>query len=327
MTNGHRILGIVLAGGAGKRLAPLTADRAKPAVPFGRLYRLVDFALSNLVNSSIRRIAVLTQYKSHSLDRHLSTTWRLATMLGDYVTPVPAQQRIGPHWQAGSADAIFQSLNLIDDERPDVVAVFGADHVYRMDPRQMLAAHQAWGAGVTVAGVPVPRAPAPQAGVPVTLLADRVVLAVDSGGGGGFGFTGDQEVTNGTEFPPANAPAPADIDTSGVPGAPAEAIYQTARVGDVTDAALLLVYEGRWRSAEHHEAKWVAHQAGKVERALHGLESDPPVLGGAPHVGQIALACALGYQDLRFDGRWRAGHPRLTTRPTGQRPTRSCSGP
>jgi glucose-1-phosphate adenylyltransferase len=161
---GQRVLSIVLAGGGGHRLAPLTADRAKPAVPFGGLYRVVDFALSNLVNAGWRRICVLTQYKSHSLDRHLSTTWRLNTVLGDYVTPVPAQQRIGPHWQAGSADAIFQSLNLIDDERPDVVAVFGADHVYRMDPRQMLAAHRAWGAGVTVAGVPVPRAPAPRAG-------------------------------------------------------------------------------------------------------------------------------------------------------------------
>jgi len=161
---GQRVLCIVLAGGGGQRLAPLTAHRAKPAVPFGGVYRLVDFTLSNLANAGWRRICVLTQYKSHSLDRHLSTTWRLNSVLGDYVTAVPAQQRIGPHWQAGSADAIFQSLNLIDDERPDVVAVFGADHVYRMDPRQMLAAHQAWGAGVTVAGVPVPRAPAPRAG-------------------------------------------------------------------------------------------------------------------------------------------------------------------
>ncbi len=161
---GQRVLCIVLAGGGGQRLAPLTADRAKPAVPFGGVYRVVNFALSNLVNAGWRRICVLTQYKSHSLDRHLSTTWRLNSVLGDYVTAVPAQQRAGPHWQAGSADAIFQSLNLIDDERPAVVAVFGADHVYRMDPRQMLAAHRAWGAGVTLAGVPVPRAPAARAG-------------------------------------------------------------------------------------------------------------------------------------------------------------------
>ena len=128
------VLGIVLAGGAGTRLSPLTADRAKPAVPFGGLYRLIDFALSNLANGGIRKICVLTQYKSHSLDRHISTTWRMSALLGNYVTPVPAQQRLGPHWYTGSADAIFQSMNLINDEQPDIVIVFGADHVYRMDP-------------------------------------------------------------------------------------------------------------------------------------------------------------------------------------------------
>src|SRR5271156_370514 len=125
------VLGIVLAGGAGTRLSPLTADRAKPAVPFGGVYRLIDFALSNMANGGIRRICVLTQYKSHSLDRHITTTWRLSSMLGNYVTPVPAQQRLGPRWQAGSADAIYQSLNLINDDKPDLVVVFGSDHVYR----------------------------------------------------------------------------------------------------------------------------------------------------------------------------------------------------
>src|SRR5919109_2865185 len=135
------VLGIVLAGGAGTRLSPLTADRAKPAVPFGGLYRLIDFALSNLANGGIRKICVLTQYKSHSLDRHITTTWRMSSLLGNYVTPVPAQQRLGPRWYLGSADAILQSLNLIHDERPEYVAVFGADHVYRMDPRQMVDAH------------------------------------------------------------------------------------------------------------------------------------------------------------------------------------------
>ena len=148
-----RILGIVLAGGEGKRLAPLTDDRAKPAVPFGGLYRLIDFVLSNLVNAASCRIAVLTQYKSHSLDRHITMTWRMSNLLGNYVTPVPAQQRLGPRWYTGSADAIFQSLNLIYDERPDLVVVFGADHVYRMDPRQMVEQHLDGGAGVTVAGI------------------------------------------------------------------------------------------------------------------------------------------------------------------------------
>jgi glucose-1-phosphate adenylyltransferase len=162
---GQRVMGIVLAGAEGKRLAPLTADRAKSAVPFGGLYRLVDFALSNLANAGLRHICVLTQYKSHSLDRHISTAWRLNSLLGNYVTPVPAQQRRGPHWQTGSADAIYQSLNLIDDERPDIVVVVGADHVYRMDPMQMIEAHTAWGAGVTVAAIPVPRTEATEFGV------------------------------------------------------------------------------------------------------------------------------------------------------------------
>jgi len=160
-----KVMGLVLAGGEGKRLAPLTADRAKPAVPFGGLYRLIDFALSNLVNAGVLRIAVLTQYKSHSLDRHITTTWRMSDLLGNYVTPVPAQQRLGPRWYTGSADAIFQSLNLIHDERPDVVVVFGADHVYRMDPRQMWQQHLDGGAGVTVAGIPVPREEATAFGV------------------------------------------------------------------------------------------------------------------------------------------------------------------
>jgi len=166
---GKRVLGIVLAGGAGKRLAPLTAERAQAAVPFGGLYRLVDFALSNLVNAGIRRICVLTQYKSHSLDRHLATAWELTSMLGDYVTPVPAQQWLGPHWQAGSADAIFQSLRLLEENRPDLVVVCGADHVYRMDPVQMIDKHLAWGAGVTVAATAVPRTEATEFGVMQTL--------------------------------------------------------------------------------------------------------------------------------------------------------------
>jgi len=109
-------LSIVLAGGEGKRLMPLTADRAKPAVPFGGSYRLVDFVLSNLANANMLKIAVLTQYKSHSLDRHITTTWRMSSLLGNYITPVPAQQRLGPRWYTGSADAILQNFNLIHDE-------------------------------------------------------------------------------------------------------------------------------------------------------------------------------------------------------------------
>lgn len=156
---------MVLAGGEGKRLAPLTADRAKPAVPYGGHYRLIDFVLSNLVNAGYRRIVVLTQYKSHSLDVHISRTWPLSTLLGNYVTSVPAQMRRGPHWFAGSADAIFQNINLIHDEQPEYILVFGADHIYRMDPRQMVAQHIESGAGVTVAALKAPIEEADQLGV------------------------------------------------------------------------------------------------------------------------------------------------------------------
>jgi glucose-1-phosphate adenylyltransferase len=153
---------------------PLTADRAKPAVPFGGSYRLIDFVLSNLVNGGLDRIAVLTQYKSHSLDRHISLTWRMSNIMGQYVTPVPAQQRLGPRWFQGSADAIFQSLNLIHDDNPDYVVVFGADNVYRMDASQMIDAHIESGAGLTVAGIRVPRRDASAFGIIETTDGTRI---------------------------------------------------------------------------------------------------------------------------------------------------------
>jgi glucose-1-phosphate adenylyltransferase len=164
-SGGPKVLAIVLAGGEGKRLMPLTADRAKPAVPFGGIYRLIDFALSNIVNSGYLKVVVLTQYKSHSLDRHVTKTWRMSTMLGNYVAPVPAQQRIDKNWYLGSANAIFQSLNLIHDEKPDIVVVVGADHVYRMDFSQMVEAHVESGAGCTVAAIRQPISLADQFGV------------------------------------------------------------------------------------------------------------------------------------------------------------------
>jgi len=160
-----KVMGIVLAGGEGKRLMPLTADRAKPAVPFGGVYRLVDFALSNLINARYLRIVVLTQYKSHSLDRHISQAWRLSSLLGNYIAPVPAQQRVGKRWYLGSADAIFQSLNLVRDEKPDIIVVVGADHVYRMDFAQMVDSHIQSGARCTVAAIRQPITMADQFGV------------------------------------------------------------------------------------------------------------------------------------------------------------------
>ncbi len=165
MAKQPHVLGVVLAGGEGKRLWPLTRDRAKPAVPFGGNYRLIDFALSNLVNAGYRRMAVLTQYKSHSLDRHIATSWRMSPLFNNYVMSVPAQMRHGKRWFEGSADAIFQNLNLIQDEQPDYICVFGSDHIYRMDPAQMVEQHIASGAGVTVAGIRVPREESSRFGV------------------------------------------------------------------------------------------------------------------------------------------------------------------
>jgi glucose-1-phosphate adenylyltransferase len=167
---------MVLAGGEGKRLLPLTADRAKPAVPFGGKYRLIDFAISNLVNGGFRHIVVLTQYKSHSLDVHVSMTWQLSTILGNYITTVPAQMRRGPRWYTGSADALFQNMNLLDDEQPEHVIVFGADHIYRLDPRQMLNTHIGSGAGVSVAAIRMPKSEAADFGtIEKDPLSDRIL--------------------------------------------------------------------------------------------------------------------------------------------------------
>ncbi|MDO4792240.1 MAG: glucose-1-phosphate adenylyltransferase [Buchananella hordeovulneris] len=164
-----RVLAIVLAGGEGKRLMPLTDDRAKPAVPFGGTYRLIDFALSNLVNSGYLKVVVLTQYKSHSLDRHIAKAWRLSNLFANYIAPVPAQQRKGKHWFLGSADAIYQSMNIMDDERPDYVLIIGADNIYRMDFSQMVEHHIASGLDLTVAGIRQPLELADQFGVIETL--------------------------------------------------------------------------------------------------------------------------------------------------------------
>ena len=153
---GNDVLALVLAGGEGSRLRPLTDDRAKPAVPFGGRYRLVDFVLSNLVNSGFFRIKVLTQYKSDSLNNHLSRSWRMTAFLGHFIEAVPAQMRTGLDWYKGSADAIYQNLHLVDNNRADLVAIFSGDHIYKMDIAHMVEYHLENQADVTIAAYPTP---------------------------------------------------------------------------------------------------------------------------------------------------------------------------
>jgi glucose-1-phosphate adenylyltransferase len=188
-----RVLGMIMAGGKGERLAPLTRDRSKPAVPFAGRYRIVDFVLSNFVNSEIAALYVLVQYKSQSLIEHLRQGWRTSGILQDYfITVVPPQMRFGPAWYRGTADAVLQNLNLVDDFNPDVVAIFGADHVYRMDINQMVVFHEESGADVTVAARPVPRADATQFGVLDVDRSGRVV-AFDEKPARPKGMPGDPE--------------------------------------------------------------------------------------------------------------------------------------
>ncbi len=160
-----RVLVMILAGGEGRRLGPLTLDRAKPAVPFGGRYRIIDIVLSNFVNSGLHRIKVLTQYKSASLEEHIARSWRLSPMLDNFIETIPAQQRTGKSWFKGSADAVYQTQHVITDESPDYLCIFGGDHVYKMDVRQMLAQHLETNAELTVAAVPVPRLEARSFGV------------------------------------------------------------------------------------------------------------------------------------------------------------------
>jgi glucose-1-phosphate adenylyltransferase len=189
MSRRARVLSMIMAGGKGERLQPLTRERSKPAVPFGGRYRLIDFVLSNFMNSELPSIYVLVQYKSQSLIEHLRVAWRTSGLLPNFfVTVVPPQMRSGSAWYRGTADAVLQNLNLIDDFNPDVVAIFGSDHIYRMDVNQMLAFHQESGAEVTIAARPVPVGEASKFGV----------LGVDRGG----------RVVDFTEKPAHPAPMP-----------------------------------------------------------------------------------------------------------------------
>jgi glucose-1-phosphate adenylyltransferase len=172
-----RVLGIVLAGGKGTRLYPLTKERAKPAVPFGGKYRIVDFVLSNFINSGVHSIYVLTQFKSQSLLQHLSDGWQFGGLLkSQFIIPVPAQMRsAGETWYRGTADAIYQNVNLIEQTDPHLVAIFGADHIYRMNIASMIEYHEQKRADATVAAIPVDRRLASEFGVVETLRDGHIV--------------------------------------------------------------------------------------------------------------------------------------------------------
>jgi glucose-1-phosphate adenylyltransferase len=170
-----QVLVMILAGGEGRRLAPLTNDRAKPAVPFGGRYRIIDIVLSNFVNSGLCRIKVLTQYKSASLEQHIARVWRLSPILDQFIEAIPAQQRTGKSWFKGSADAVYQCQHVITDERPEIVAIFGGDHVYKMDVRQMIDSHVEHGCDASVAVIPIPRHEAHDFGVIEVDSSGRIV--------------------------------------------------------------------------------------------------------------------------------------------------------
>jgi glucose-1-phosphate adenylyltransferase len=161
-----KILAVILAGGKGERLYPLTRDRAKPGVPFAANYRIIDFTLSNCANSDLRKIVLLTQYKSFSLDRHIQRGWSFFShQMGEYVQIVPAQQRISEDWYQGTADAVYQNIYILEQERPDLTLVLSGDHVYRMDYRKLIASHLKNGADLTIGAIPMPRETSTQFGV------------------------------------------------------------------------------------------------------------------------------------------------------------------
>ncbi|HNW25743.1 MAG TPA: glucose-1-phosphate adenylyltransferase [Candidatus Gastranaerophilaceae bacterium] len=159
------VLVMILAGGEGKRLHPLTRDRAKPAVPFGGRYRIIDFVLNNFINSGFFKIKVLTQYKSDSLNKHITRGWALSPFLNQFVDLVPAQMRTGGEWYKGTADAVFQNINHIHDLNPDYVCIFGGDHIYKMDVSQMLAFHKKTGSDLTISAIPIPVSEASEFGI------------------------------------------------------------------------------------------------------------------------------------------------------------------
>ena len=160
-----KALVMILAGGEGKRLFPLTRDRAKPAVPFGGRYRIIDFVINNFINSGFYKIKILTQYKSDSLNQHIARSWPMSSILGQYIDLVPAQMRTDGNWYQGTADAVFQNLTHINDENPQQVCVFGGDHIYRMDVSQMMKYHKKKRAALTISAIPIPISEASEFGI------------------------------------------------------------------------------------------------------------------------------------------------------------------
>lgn len=160
-----KALVMILAGGEGKRLFPLTRDRAKPAVPFGGRYRIIDFVINNFINSGFYKIKILTQYKSDSLNQHIARSWPMSSILGQYIDLVPAQMRTDGSWYQGTADAVFQNLTHINDENPQQVCVFGGDHIYRMDVSQMMKYHKKKRAALTISAIPIPISEASEFGI------------------------------------------------------------------------------------------------------------------------------------------------------------------
>lgn len=247
----HRVLAIILAGGKGERLYPLTRERGKPAVPFGGKYRIVDFVLSNFVNSGIYALYVLVQYKAQSLIEHLRTAWRLGGLPDHFVMVVPPQMRWGETWYQGTADAVYQNLNLVRDFRPDLVAIFGADHIYRMDIVQMLEFHRDRGAGITVAALPVPLEQAGNFGI----------LAVDE----------HSRVTRFDEKPPRPVPMPGD---------PARALASMGNYLFDRDVLLEALVEDARRSTDHDFGRTIVPELVPHARVLayNFLENDIPGL-------------------------------------------------
>jgi len=171
-----KVIAMILAGGQGERLYPLTRDRAKPAVPFGGTYRIIDFTLSNCINSGIRRVFVLTQYKSSSLDYHIHFAWNiLSHELGEFIRTIPPQQRMSTSWYLGTADAIYQNIYTLEQERPHLTFILSGDHVYKMNYRAMLDAHLEKSADLTIACIPVPKEEARRLGVAVVDRESRII--------------------------------------------------------------------------------------------------------------------------------------------------------